>query len=308
MNIKSRVRLANGIKIPLLGLGVFKVKEGKDVENTVITALNNGYRCIDTAQAYHNEEGVGRGIKASGIPREDIFLITKVENNHQGYINTYKAFYKSLEHLQTDYIDLYLIHWPKGRKSVETWKAMEELYKKGLIRAIGVSNFKIHHLEYLLPHCNVIPLVNQVEFNPHHAQPQLYNYCKSKNIQLQAWGPLMEGKIVKIPEIIELSKKYNKTAAQIVLRWDLQKGVCTIPKSVKPERIAANADIFDFQITDYDMQLIDSLNIDNPRRHHQDKFMFLLEALFKKPTFSLFKIFVKASIFKFKNRFRLPVS
>ena len=191
MNISSKVKLNNGVEMPWLGLGVLHANDGGEVENAVKTALIHGYRKIDTAAAYQNEWGVGNAIIDSGIPREEIFLTSKVRNIDQGYQTTLTAFEESLEKLQTSYLDLYLIHWPQGKRSIETWKAMEELYGKGLIRAIGVCNFQGHHLEYLLPECKVIPAVNQVEFHPELVRPKLLEYCKNNRIQLQAWRPIM---------------------------------------------------------------------------------------------------------------------
>lgn len=274
MDISSRVKLNNGVEMPWLGLGVFRSEEGTEVENAVLAALSNGYRSIDTAAIYHNEKGVGKAIKASGIQREEIFLTTKVWNSDQGYQSTFEAFNQSIEKLETDYIDLYLIHWPKGKKSVDTWKAMEELYKRGKIRAIGVSNFLVHHLEDFLPECNISPMVNQVEFHPELIQPDLLEYCKNKGIQMEAWSPIMKGAVTRIPLFLDLAAKYGKTPVQMVLRWDIQKGVVTIPKSVKPERIISNAAIFDFEINSDDMRKIDGLNKNNRIGFHPDKIMF----------------------------------
>ena len=268
MDIFSKVKLNNGIEMPWFGLGVFESQEGEEVENAVLYAFECGYRSIDTAAMYLNEKGVGRAVKQSGINREEIFLTTKVWNTDQGYKNTLRAFNESLEKLQSDYIDLYLIHWPKGKESVETWKAMEELYEQGKIKAIGVSNFLINHLEEFLPECKIIPAVNQYEFHPELVQPELLTYCRQKNIQPEAWSPLMRGEVNQIPLLKSLAEKYGKTPVQIVLRWNIQKGVVTIPKSAKPERIYANADIFDFEIGDEDMKKIDSL--DKSRRTGPD--------------------------------------
>jgi methylglyoxal/glyoxal reductase len=279
MDISSRVILNNGVEMPLLGLGVFQLKEGKQVENAVKKALINGYRSIDTAYVYHNEEGVGRGIKASGVPREEIFITTKVGLNQQGYQSTKEAFYQSLRFLQTDHLDLYLIHWPQGKLSVETWRAMEELYDEGLIRAIGVSNHGIHHLQYLLSNSRVIPAVNQIEYHPKHIQPQLHQYCRSKNIQIVAWSPLMQGKALAIPEIISIAHRYKKTPVQIILRWNIQKGVVTIPRSGTAERIISNSKIFDFELSEADMLQIDSLNKDKPMVLRRDRIVHLLEML-----------------------------
>ena len=260
--------------MPWLGLGVFQSKDGTEVENAVKTALKNGYRSIDTAAIYQNESGVGTAINESGIPREEIFLTSKVWNSDQGYQTTLTAFEESLKKLQTSYLDLYLIHWPKGKRSVETWKALEELYEKRKIRAIGVSNFLVHHLEDFLPECKIIPAVNQVEFHPELIQPELLKYCQNKNIQLEAWSPIMKGRVNDIPVLQSLAVKYNKTPVQIVIRWDIQKRVVTIPKSVKAERIISNADIFDFHLSDKDVVKIDRLDQDKRIGPHPDYISF----------------------------------
>jgi methylglyoxal/glyoxal reductase len=274
MNISSTTKLNNGVEMPWFGLGVFRAEEGKEVETAVKVALENGYRSIDTAAVYQNERGVGNAIRESAVPRREIFLTSKVWNSDQGYDSTFEAFEESLEKLQTDYLDLYLIHWPKGKLSVETWKAMEELYKKEKIRAIGVSNFLIHHLEDFLPECNVVPAVNQVEFHPELMQSELLEYCQNKSIQLEAWSPIMKGKVLDIPVLQALAAKYQKTPVQIVLRWDIQKKVVTIPKSVKPERIISNADIFDFELSAEDMAKIDRLEKNKRIGFHPDHIPF----------------------------------
>ena len=274
MDISSKVRLNNGVEMPWLGLGVFRSEEGAEVENAVKTALENGYRSIDTAAIYQNERGVGNAIRESGVKREEIFLTSKVWNNQQGYESTLAAFDESLEKLQTDYLDLYLIHWPKGKRSVESWKALEELYSKGKIRAIGVSNFLVHHFEVFLPECKVIPAVNQVEFHPELVQPELSEYCKKKGIQPEAWSPIMKGKVNDIPVMREIAAKYGKTPVQVVLRWDIQKGVVTIPKSVHAERIISNTQIFDFELSDEDMAIIDALDGNKRIGFHPDKIPF----------------------------------
>jgi diketogulonate reductase-like aldo/keto reductase len=256
----SQVKLVNGIEMPSLGLGVFRSKEGAEVENAVKCALKAGYRSIDTAAIYGNERGVARAIPESGIPRNEIFITTKVWNSDQGYHSTFSAFEESLEKLQTDYIDLYLIHWPKGQISTETWKAMEELYEQGRVRSIGVSNFLLHHLKHLLDNARIKPMVNQYEFHPRLIQPDLLQFCQENQIQPEAWRPIMEGKVKEIPLFQELSQKYWKSPVQIVLRWDIQKGVVAIPKSVKPERIIHNADIFNFELDPMDIAQIDGLD------------------------------------------------
>jgi diketogulonate reductase-like aldo/keto reductase len=260
MEISSRVKLNNGVEMPWLGLGVFRVADGNEVRNAVITALTHGYRSIDTAEIYGNEAGVGEGIIESGVPRDEIFLTSKVWNEHQGYKKTIEALEKSLERLQTNYLDLYLIHWPKGKISVETWSAMEELYRNGKVRAIGLSNFLVRQLNDFLPHCNIIPAVNQIEFHPRLVQPDLLIYCKQRGIRPEAWRPIMKGEVNNIPVLQKLAEKYKKTPVQIVLRWDIQKGVVTIPKSVHKERIISNADIFDFELSDEDVHTIDMLD------------------------------------------------
>jgi methylglyoxal/glyoxal reductase len=270
MNINSKTVLNNGVEMPWFGLGVFLSKEGKEVENAVKVALENGYRSIDTAAVYQNERGVGNAVLKSGIPREEIFITSKVWNSDQGCQTTFKAFEASLEKLQTSYLDLYLVHWPKGKRSVETWKALEELYEKGKIKAIGISNFLVHHLEEFLPECRIQPTVNQVEFHPELIQPDLLEYCKNHQIQLEAWHPIMKGRVNDIPVLQALAAKYGKAPVQIVLRWDIQKGVVTIPKSVTPERIISNADIFDFELSEEDMAKIDRLDKNQRIGAHPD--------------------------------------
>lgn len=250
----------NGVEMPYFGLGVYLSKDGNEVINAVKDALEHGYRHIDTASIYENETGVGQAIAESPVSREDIFVVSKVWNSDQGYDSTLKAFDATLDRLGLDYLDLYLIHWPKGELSKETWKAMERLYKEKRIRAIGVSNFLRHHLEDLLQEVEIIPMVNQMEFHPYLVQQDLIHYCNQKGIQYEAWSPMMQGNIFTIDVLKEMAAKYNKTIAQLVLRWDLQKGVITIPKSSKKERIVANADIFDFILSETDMGILDNLD------------------------------------------------
>lgn len=259
MDITSCVQLSNGIKMPLLGFGTYKVESGESVINSVKEALKIGYRHIDTAAFYGNEEGVGIAIKESGIKREDIFLVSKVWNTEQGYEKTIKSFEDSLKRLGTDYLDLFLIHWPQPLHK-ETWRALEKLYNEGRVKAIGVSNYTVNHLKDLLKDSEISPMINQIEFHPKLIQPELMDFCNKNNIQIEAWSPLMRGGIFKIKLLDELSKKYKKTISQIVLRWDLQMGVVTIPKSIKPSRIKENSDIFDFELTNEDMKKINELN------------------------------------------------
>jgi len=259
-DLQGSFELHNGVQMPYFGLGVYLSKDGSEVINAVKEALNHGYRHIDTASVYDNEEGVGKGIQESNVDRKDVFLVSKVWNTDQGYDTTLKAFDASLERLGTDYLDLYLIHWPKGELSKETWKALEKLYREKRVRAIGVSNFLQHHLEDLLTSAEIVPMVNQMEFHPYLVQQDLIDFCNSKGIQYEAWSPMMQGNIFDLDIMKDLAAKYNKTIAQIVLRWDLQKGVVTIPKSSKKERIIANSDLFDFELSEEDIQLLDGLD------------------------------------------------
>ncbi|MFY0545669.1 aldo/keto reductase [Brevibacillus sp. H7] len=245
--------------MPWLGLGVYKASEGEEVERAVRTAIAAGYRSIDTATLYENETGVGKAVRESGVPREEIFVTTKVWNTDQGYESTLRAFEVSRKKLGFDYIDLYLVHWPVKGKYKETWKALEKLYQEGFVRAIGVSNFHVHHLEDLIADCQVKPMVNQVEYHPLLTQQELRQYCRSQEIQLEAWRPLMKGSLDH-PILKELGEKYQKTPAQIVLRWDLQNEVVTIPKSVNEHRIKENANIFDFELSAEDMEKISGMN------------------------------------------------
>ena len=266
-------KLYNGVGMPWLGLGVHRAGAGSEVVAAIQCALQAGYRSIDTATYYQNEHSVGKAVVESGIPREDIFLTTKVWNSDQGYHSTISAFEASLEKLQTSYLDLYLIHWPQSKLTFETWKAMEELYEKGKIRAIGVCNFLIPHLKRLMESSRIKPMVNQFEFHPELVQPELLQFCKDNRIQPEAWRPIMKGRVNEIGLLQELAEKYQKSPVQIVLRWDIQKGVVTIPKSVTPERIISNADIFDFELSADDMARIDKLdkNVrlgEDPNAHH----------------------------------------
>lgn len=259
---KETFTLNNGIKMPSIGLGVLFAKNEGEVENAVSTALKNGYQKIDTASAYGNEEGVGIGIMESNIERSDLFLTTKVWNTEQGYDKTLLSFEESLKRLQTDYVDLYLIHWPVKSKYKDTYRALEKLYKEGRVKAIGVCNFSIPQLEDLMEHTQIIPALNQVEMHPHLSQNALLEFSKKNKIQLEAWRPIMMGEVLKIPELIEIGKIHGKSAVQIALRWLIQRGVAVIPKSVTPKRIIENSQVFDFTLSDHQMQIIDSLNQD----------------------------------------------
>ena len=259
-DLKGTFTLNNGVEMPYLGLGVYLSADGKEVTNAVKWALEEGYRHIDTASIYENEEGVGQGIMESDVDRKDIFVVSKVWNSDQGYESTIKAYESSLKRLNLDYLDLYLVHWPVKGKYKETWRAMEYLYKHKGVRAIGVSNFMQHHLEDLMSSAEIVPMVNQMEFHPYLVQQELIDFCNKNTIQYEAWSPLMQGNIFELDIMKDLAVKYNKTIAQIVLRWDLQKGVVTIPKSANKDRIRANADIFDFEIVPEDVKKLEQLD------------------------------------------------
>jgi methylglyoxal/glyoxal reductase len=251
-------KLSNGIEIPMIGFGTFKIPNDS-VAEIVKDAIATGYRHIDTAAIYRNEVGVGKGIKASHIKREDIFLTTKCWNDDQGYQKTLNAFEQSCQRLQTDYIDLYLIHWPKPLNS-ETWRAMEELYQQGRIKAIGVSNFHQHHFEDLMKTAKIKPMVNQVEYTPRLTQKPLKNFLDKEGVAMESWSPLMRGKVTDIDLLGELSKKYRKSVAQIVIRWNIDTDVIVIPKSATHQRIKENFDIFDFSLSNEDIEAINLLN------------------------------------------------
>lgn len=251
--------LHNGIKMPLLGLGVYDMYE-KTAEEAVSNALEIGYRLIDTAAMYRNEKEVGNAIRNSGIKRSDIFVTTKVANANQGFDATLLAFDTSMKLLNIDYIDLYLVHWPIKGKRKDTWKALEKLYSEKKVRAIGVANYLIPFLEELAVYANIMPLLNQVEFSPYLYLHELLHYCRQHSIQLQSYTPLLRGKKFTDPRLLNLAAKYIKTPAQVILRWNIQHGISTIPKSANKERLQENFDIFDFTIDPADMNLMDSFH------------------------------------------------
>lgn len=260
MNITTKVTLNNGVKIPVLGLGTYKMHPGEETYNACIWAIEIGYRHIDTATMYKNEEDVGRAIRDSGIERQEIFVTTKIWNDDQGYDNTLRAVEQSLKLLNTDYIDLELIHWPVPKLRKETWKALEKMYDEGICSAIGVSNYTISHLQELFNYANIQPVVNQVEFSPFIYQKELLEFCEENNIKIQAYSPLARGRKFDHPLLLELSNKYKKTPAQIMIRWALQVGTIVIPKSSNKNRIKENADVFDFEIDKEDFHKLCSLN------------------------------------------------
>lgn len=259
-DITGKISLNNGVEMPYFGLGTWQAFDHNEVKKAVKIALEKGYRLIDTATFYQNEKGIGEAINESGIPREDIFITTKVWNDDQGFDPTLKAFEKSTKLLNTNYIDLYLIHWPVTGKYIETWKALEKIYADGRVKAIGISNFLQIHLDKLLPEVNITPAVNQMEFHPYLVQQPLVDLCKKNNIVYQAWSPIMQGKVSEIELLTKIGSVHGKSPAQVVLRWDLQRGIPTIPKSTNEKRIVENAQLFDFELTTIEMTLIDSLD------------------------------------------------
>lgn len=265
--------LHNGLKIPQLGLGTWQSKNGDEVISAVRQALRIGYRHIDTAAIYGNEAGIGKAIQQVEVPREQLFITTKVWNSRQGYDSTLKAFEQSKRDLGLGYVDLYLIHWPVKGRFTHTWRALEELYEEGQVKAIGVSNFQIHHLEELMFTAHVLPMVNQVELHPLLTQKDLLQFCRQHHIQVEAWSPLMQGHLDH-PLLKVLSTKYERTPAQIVLRWNLQIGIITIPKSVTQHRIEENAKIFDFELEEADIMALDGLNTNHRFGPDPDNFNF----------------------------------
>jgi methylglyoxal/glyoxal reductase len=260
LTLSSTSKLGSGVEIPLLGLGVYQTPAGRSTQEAVKFALSVGYRHIDTASLYGNEEDVGVAVRQSGVPREQVFVTTKLWNSDHGYEPALRACERSLRRLGLGYIDLYLIHWPVSDLRAETWRALIELQRRGSCRAIGVSNYTIRHLEELLEGSDVVPDVNQVEFNPFLYQKELLRFCEGRSIQLEAYSPLTRGYRLRDPAILEIARRYSKSPAQIMIRWSLQHGLVVIPKSVRPERIKENSEVFDFEISAADMDALDSLS------------------------------------------------
>ena len=262
-SLTDKVRFNNGVEIPGLGLGVFQIPD-EDTAEVVKNGIINGYRLIDTAQIYGNEVGTGIGIKeglaATNLKREDLFVTSKVWNNHLTYEETITAFEETLKRLELDYLDLYLIHWPGKAAFKESWQALEELYSAGKIKAIGVSNFEIHHLEELLSFAKVVPVVNQVELHPKLAQQALRDFCEKHDIKVQAWSPLMQGKLLTDPIVKDIAEKHQKTPAQVILRWDIQQEILLVVKSVHEQRMKSNADVFNFELDSAEMTRLNQLN------------------------------------------------
>lgn len=258
----KKISLSNSVSIEQLGFGTFKIVDQQEANNAVMTALNNGYRAFDTAQLYNNEKILGEAFVNSGVARQELFLTTKVSNLNQGYEQTLKSFEQSLKDLQTDYLDLFLVHWPLKNHFFDTWKAIEQLYETKMVRAIGVCNFHQSHFELLKSRANIKPMINQIEIHPYLVQKELIEYLNKEQIAIEAWSPLARGRVVDEPLLINIGQKYQKSSSQVTLRWHVQKDLIVIPKSVNPLRIAENMQIFDFELTDTEMQQIDSLNED----------------------------------------------
>ncbi len=258
--LSSTVTLRDGVEMPVLGLGVYQTPPGAETRDAVRAALEVGYRHVDTARAYRNERDVAEGIAASGVPRADVFITTKVWNSDHGYDLTLRACDASLARLGVDRVDLYLVHWPVEGRRHETWRAMERILADGKARAIGVSNYTIRHLEELLGRSKVPPSVNQVEFNPFLYQRALLDFCRRHAIQLEAYAPLVQGRKMDHPVVVRVARKHGRTPAQVLLRWGIEHDVVVIPKSVRPERIRENADVFSFSLDAEDLAALDGLD------------------------------------------------
>ncbi|TCL56271.1 diketogulonate reductase-like aldo/keto reductase [Kineothrix alysoides] len=266
-SLRDCFELHNGVKIPCVGFGTYQIANGESAVSAVRNALELGYRHIDTAAGYGNEESVGIAVSQSGIDRDEIFITSKLQNPEHGYENTMKAFEQTMKNLDMDYLDLYLIHWPNPVKfrnewqtaNAGTWKAFEELYKAGRIRSIGISNFHPRHMDELMKTATIVPMVNQIRLCPGDTQDEVVNYCKERNIILEAYSPLGTGQIFEVPMMQAIAQKYGKTIAQIGIRWSLQKGYLPLPKAVSKSHIRENADIFDFELSEQDVQAISDL-------------------------------------------------
>jgi diketogulonate reductase-like aldo/keto reductase len=262
MDINTRISLNNGVEIPVVGLGVYQSPIGEVTRNAVRYALDAGYRHIDTARVYRNEPDVGIAVAESGIPREEIFITTKLWNADQGYEPTLAACEKSLERMNLDYVDLYLIHWPVEGLRLESWRAMGKLLSEGRCRAIGVSNYMVHHLEELLENSEIVPAINQIEMSPFNylMRIETIKLCRERDIKIEAYSPLTQGQKLGDRRLVDIASKYNKTAAQILIRWSLQKDFIVLPKSVHQNRIIENAAVYDFIISAEDIEILDGLN------------------------------------------------
>ena len=255
------MKLRNGVEIPEIGLGVYKMAAGAEMEQAVGCAYRCGYRLFDTAQMYENEDALGEAIEKNGIARDSIFLVSKVDNGNQGYEKTLASFEESLKKLRTDYLDAFLIHWPgqDQERTISTWKAMEELYRAGKVRAIGVCNFEKSQLKRLLEHCEVPPMIDQIEHTPLQHNEELLSFCRAQEISVMAWAPLLRGNFAD-ERIEKLAEKYRRTPAQILLRWNIQQGILPIPKTKSPERLKENISVFDFELEEADMEALNHMN------------------------------------------------
>jgi diketogulonate reductase-like aldo/keto reductase len=262
MSEVPKIKLNTGDQMPVIGFGTWQIESQKEAKSAVITALKSGYRLIDTARIYGNEEGVGAGIKESGVPREEIFLTTKLWNGDQGYDSALNAFEQSLKRLNMEYVDLYLIHWPATDKRAQSWRALQKIYSGGLAKNIGVSNYTVRHLEELLEDSKIIPAVNQIEFHPfiYKEQKEVLEFCKQKGIVVEAYSPLARARNMDNTILHAVAEHHGKTIAQVMLRWAIQHGTVPIPKSTNSARIKENLKVFDFKLADEEMETINKLS------------------------------------------------
>lgn len=263
-NIGAKIKLSDGNEIPQLGFGVFQIADGQYAKTLMKQAFQLGYRHVDTARVYGNERSVGDAVRQSYLPRNELYVATKLWNTDQGYDSTLRACEESIKQLGLDYIDLYIIHWPVEEERLQSWKAMERLREEGMVKSIGVSNFMLNHLEELLQYCNVKPVINQIELHPYNYgyRFDIIEFCLENDIRIEAYAPLTRGHRLTDPKLVQVAEKYDKTSAQVLIKWSLQKGFIVIPKSAHIERIEENANVFDFVVGEDDMRLIDSFNQD----------------------------------------------
>lgn len=271
----ENIILSNGVPIPLVGMGVFKIDSDEQMKNIIKNAVDCGYRLFDTAQMYKNEKSLGLALQELNIHRDKLFLISKVDNENQWYEQTEKSFYESMNNLQTDYLDSFLIHWPGQNKEriLSTWKALEDLYEKGKVKSIGVCNFEVAQLDFLLSNCRIKPMINQIEHTPFLHNQELLDYCNHNNIQIMAWGPLLRGNL-EDPELQKIADKYECSIAQLLLRWNVQQNIIPIPKSKNKERMKSNINVFSFSICEEDMDILNHMNKNLRTSHDPSVFDF----------------------------------